>query len=150
MTRWLLSASHLLALGIGLGAVWARARALRRLAAGASLRPVFTADNWWVLALTLWLVTGLARALGGFEKPPQYYLYSYLFWSKMVLVSALYIVEMWPMATLIQWGIWKGKGREIDTSAAARMASLSQVQTVLLLAILLIATAMARGMGVAA
>ncbi len=92
MLRLVLAAAHLIALGIGLGSVWARARALRAAArdgaAGAALaagdltpgglsperlRPAFEADNWWGVAAVLWLGTGLWRALAGTEKTPSYY-----------------------------------------------------------------------------
>lgn len=148
MIPWAFAVLHLLALGIGLGSIWARASALRELGRGGSLRTVFTADTWWVVALTLWLVTGLVRAIAGLEKPGAYYMHNPLFWAKMVLASAVYVIELWPMAILIQWGIWLGKGRTLDTSAAPRLAFLSHVQAVLLVAILLLAAAMARGFGV--
>jgi hypothetical protein len=45
--RWLLAAAHLLALGIGLGAVWARGRALRGLLDASGVRRVLSADTWW-------------------------------------------------------------------------------------------------------
>jgi putative membrane protein len=150
MTRWLLASIHLAALGVGLGAIWVRADALRAHARGGPLRPVFTADTWWVVALTLWLVTGLARALLGLEKPGGYYLHNHLFWAKMAVATAVYVLEMWPMAILIQWGIWLGRGRAIDTRLAGRLAVISYVQAALVLVILALATAMARGHGVPA
>jgi len=45
--RWLLAAVHLLALGVGLGAVWARGRALQAQRDVPGLRRVFYADTWW-------------------------------------------------------------------------------------------------------
>jgi len=66
--RWVLAASHLLALGIGLGAVWARGRALRNQLDGTGLRRVFYADTWWGIAAMVWIGTGLVRAFAGFEK----------------------------------------------------------------------------------
>jgi putative membrane protein len=148
--RWLLAVVHLLALGIGLGAIWVRAGALRELGrrGGGSLRTVFTADTWWMVALTLWLVTGLIRAIAGLEKPGAYYLHNQLFWVKMTLAAAVYIIELWPMAILIQWGIWVGKGRPVDTRLAPRLATMSYVQAALLVGIVLTAAAMARGFGV--
>jgi putative membrane protein len=145
--RWSLAALHLLALGIGLGAIYARAHALRRLARGGPLRPVFTADNWWIVALSLWLATGLARLLAGTEKPAAVYFHHPLFWTKMALAAALYVIEVWPMTILIQWGIWIGRGRRIHTTAAAALAATSYVQAGLLILILLAATALARGFG---
>lgn len=150
MTRSILATAHLLALGTGLGAVWVRAVSLRALRRGGSLRPVFTADTWWIVALTLWLITGLVRALAGVEKPGAFYLHNRLFWIKMALAAAVYIIELWPMAFLIQWGIWTGKGRPVDTRAAPALATLSYVQAGLIVLIVLVATAMARGFGVPA
>src|ERR1041385_7129951 len=66
--RWLLAAVHLLALGVGLGAVWARGRALQALLDVPALRRVFYADSWWGIAAVLWIDTGLVRAFGGYEK----------------------------------------------------------------------------------
>jgi len=43
--RWLLAALHLLALGIGLGAVWARGRALQADLDVSGLRRVVYADT---------------------------------------------------------------------------------------------------------
>jgi putative membrane protein len=151
MIRWLLAGLHLLALGVGLGAVWVRAGALRDVGRGhaGSLRAVFTADTWWMAALTIWLVTGLARALAGLEKPGVYYLYNQLFWAKMALAAAVYVIELWPMAILIQWGIWLGKGRRpVDTGLARRLAIMSYAQAILVVGIVLTAAGMARGFGV--
>jgi putative membrane protein len=150
MIRWLFAVLHLMALGVGLGAIWVRAGSLRELGRGRgeSLRAVFTADTWWMAALTVWLVTGLVRAIAGLEKPGTYYLYNQLFWAKMVLAAAVYVIELWPMAILIQWGIWVGKGRFVDTRLAHRLAVVSYVQAVLIVGIVLAAVAMARGFGV--
>src|SRR3989449_11375442 len=57
-TRWLLAALHLLALGVGLGAVWARGRALRDARDASGLRRAFYADTWWGVAALLWIGTG--------------------------------------------------------------------------------------------
>ena len=74
MHRLLLAALHFLALGIGLGAVWGRARALRGTLDAEGLRDVFRNDAWWGVAAGLWLLTGAARAFGPFEKGAAYYL----------------------------------------------------------------------------
>jgi putative membrane protein len=148
MIRWTFAGLHLLALGIGMGALWARARALQAHARGGPLRPVFDADAWWVIALTLWLVTGLVRAILGLEKPGSYYLHNHLFWAKMAVAAALYTIEVWPMTVLIQWGIWVGAGKPFHTHAAQRLAVVSYVQVGLLLVLLFLATPMARGWGV--
>jgi uncharacterized membrane protein len=73
----LLSALHVLSLGVGLGSVFMRGRFLRALRSGPdprALEGLFAADTFWGIAAALWLVTGLARAFGHIEKAPDFYL----------------------------------------------------------------------------
>ena len=57
MLASIFSALHLLALGIGLGSVWMRGRALRApLFDQAAIRRVLAADNFWGIARGLWLL----------------------------------------------------------------------------------------------
>jgi putative membrane protein len=74
LISWLVVALHLLALDIGLGAVWARGRALRSPLDIARLQRVFSADALWGAAALLWIATGLLRAFTGLEKGSAYYL----------------------------------------------------------------------------
>lgn len=148
--RWLLAALHLLALGIGLGAVWARGRALQGALDASGLRRVFYADTWWGVAALLWLGTGLMRAFGGFEKGSLYYLHNHLFWAKMGLFAAIFLLELRPMITLIQWRRDVARGNVPDTRAARRFAQISFLQAALLVLMVLTATALARGYGLAA
>jgi putative membrane protein len=149
MLRWLLAASHLLALGIGLGAVWVRGRALQQsLDTAAAFRRVFAADAGWGLAALLWLSTGLWRLLGGFEKGTAYYLQNHVFWTKMGLFLLVLILEIGPMVTLIQWRRQVGAGTLPDPSAARRMTRISFLQAGLIVLMVFAATAMARGYGI--
>jgi len=69
MLATLFSALHLLALGIGLGAIGWRARSLRALVADPrAVRPVLMADNLWGIAALLWIGSGLTRLLAGLDK----------------------------------------------------------------------------------
>jgi putative membrane protein len=144
---WLLATLHLLALGIGLGAVWVRASALRGLRAGGTLQRVFLADTFWGVAAVLWIGTGLFRAFGGTEKGTEYYIHNGVFLFKMVLLIIILILEVWPMATLIKWRIRAGRSERPDTAAAAAMARISWVQAALVILMVFAATAMARGYG---
>ena len=54
MSSWIFAALHLFALGIGLGAVWARARALSGPLDPNGLKRVFAADGWWGGAGCCW------------------------------------------------------------------------------------------------
>ena len=71
--RFWLAVLHLIALAIGLAAVYGRWRALKRTKTTADLPDVFAADNWYGVAVIIWLVTGLVRAFGGYEKTTAYY-----------------------------------------------------------------------------
>lgn len=147
LIRWLFAALHLLGLGIGLGAVWARARALRGPLDSAGLRRVFSADGWWGVAAAIWIGTGLVRMIGGLEKGLDYYLGSHLFWGKMTLLLAILVLEIAPAAALVRWRVQLARGGSPDTRLAGRFARISYVQAVLVLLMVLAATAMARGIG---
>ena len=149
-TRWLLAALHLLALGVGLGAVWARGRALRDARDASGLRRAFYADTWWGVAALLWIGTGLARAFGGFEKGSFYYLHNHFFWTKMGLLAAILILELRPMIALIQWRQLVARGEVPDTRAASTFARISFIQGTLVVLMVFAAAAMARGYGMPA
>jgi putative membrane protein len=146
--RWLFAALHLLGLGVGLGAVWARARALRGPLDPAGLRRVFYADGWWGAAAAIWIGTGLVRVIAGLEKSMDHYLQNHVFWGKMTLLFAILVLEVSPMATLVRWRVQLRRGQTPDTRLAGRFASISYLQAALVLGMVLAATAMARGIGV--
>ena len=146
--RWLFAALHLVGLGVGLGAVWARARALGGPLDSAGLQRVFYADNWWGAAAFIWISTGLVRVIGGLEKGMDYYLQNHVFWGKMTLLLAILVLEVSPMVTFVRWRARVRRGEMPDTTLAGRFASISYVQAVLVLLMVLAATAMARGIGV--
>jgi putative membrane protein len=151
MLRVALAALHLLALGIGLGAVWTRGRALRQRPLDlAAVRRAFVADTWWGIAAALWIITGVWRVLAGMEKPAQYYLHNHAFYAKMGLLAAILILEIWPMVTLIRWRIATSREGDLwkpDESVARRIGTISYVEAALILAMVVAATAMARGVG---
>lgn len=147
MIRWLLASIHLLGLGIGLGAIWVRARALRGPLDAAGLRRALAADTWWGVAAIVWISTGLARAFAGFEKGTQYYLHNHFFLTKMALLLGILALEIAPMIALVRWRIALGRRQAPDLARAATYGRISDVQAVLVLLMLLAATAMARGLG---
>jgi putative membrane protein len=145
--RWLAASFHLLALGIGLGAVWARGRALRSSLDPGTLRQVFFADSLWGLAALLWISTGLWRLLAGLEKGTGYYLQNHLFLTKMALLALVLLLEIRPMITLIRWRKTVSRGEAPDTRAAPLLARISFAQAWLIVLMVFAATGMARGMG---
>jgi putative membrane protein len=148
MLRWVLAAVHLLALGIGLGAIWARALALRAPLDVAGIRRVLYADTWWGIAAVLWIGTGVVRAFGGFEKGTLYYTHNHYFWVKMGMLGSILLLEIMPMITFIRWRTRLAKHETIDASNAASFATMSFIQAALIVFMVLAATAMARGYGV--
>ena len=147
-TRWLLAFVHLLALPIGLSAVGARSRALKAAARGESLKPVFVADTWWGIAALIWISTGLVRYLGGTEKPTDYYNNNWIFIAKMGMLALILLLELWPMITLVRWRINAKKQVSFDTTPARAMATISDIQAILVFLMIAAAAAMARGIGI--
>ena len=145
MMRWGFAAVHLLALGIGLGAVWARGQMLA--AKPPDLKRAFYADTWWGIAAILWIATGLTRAFGGLEKGTAYYLHNSFFRAKMTLLIIILALEILPMIALIRWRVQVARGEQPDTRLAPRWALISRAQAVLVILMVLCATAMARGYG---
>jgi putative membrane protein len=145
--QWVLATLHLLALGIGLAAVWTRGRALRSQLDQPGLAHVFLADTFWGVAALLWISTGLVRAFGGVEKGTAYYLQNDAFLLKMALLLLILVLEVWPMVTLIRWRIQVRRGAVPNTTPAPALARISQVQAGLVILMVFAATAMARGYG---
>jgi putative membrane protein len=145
VTAVVLAALHLLALGIGLGAVWVRGRALRGTLDPIGLRRALIADTWWGIAALVWIITGLIRAFGGVEKGTAYYLHNDLFLLKMTLLVVILALELRPMVTLIRWRARLARGHAIDTAPARGLALISVVQTGILIVMVFAAVGMARG-----
>jgi putative membrane protein len=147
MLSAIVSALHLLALALGLPAVYLRGRALRGPLDAAGLRRLFAADNVWGLAALLWIATGLARAFAGLEKGSAFYLGSPLFWAKLALFGAVFALEVGPMVTLLRWRRLRALGRMPETSPARALYVLTRIELVLVVAIVFVAAFMVRGFG---
>jgi putative membrane protein len=145
--RLVLAATHLLALGIGLGAVWARSRALRGIIDNAALRRAFAADAWWGVAAVLWLATGLARLFAGTEKSLDFYVRNPLFHVKMGLFVVILALEVWPMVTLMRWRRALGRNQTATFGSARRIARISVIEAFIVVLMVVVAAALARGYG---
>ncbi|MDH3457307.1 MAG: DUF2214 family protein [Gemmatimonadota bacterium] len=145
---WVIAALHLLALGVGLGAIFARARALNHVRHQPRLRTIFFANNLWGVAALLWLGTGLWRAFGGLEKAAAYYFAEPLFHAKLGLVALLIVLEIWPMVTLIRWRLAVRRGDSVSLARAQGMARVSYLQTLIVIAIVFLAVGISRGAGI--
>jgi len=152
MLRVTLAATHLIALGLGLGAVVTRGNALREPVSTSSLRRALRADGAWGLAAALWLTTGLWRLLGETEKATGYYLHNSLFVTKMLLFVAVVALEIWPMVMLIKWrrALQRSNLMQhiVKPATARRIATISHIEALLIVLMVFAASAMARGFGV--
>jgi putative membrane protein len=142
----IVAALHYLALAIGLPAVFLRGRALKGPLDDAGLRRLFAADSAWGVAAALWAATGLLRAFGGLEKGSAFYLQSHGFYLKMGLFLAVVVLEVRPMLTFIRWRQAHRRGAPIDTSPARALFQVSHIQLSLVVAMVFVASAMARGL----
>lgn len=147
MLSAIVSSLHLLALALGLPAVFLRGRALKGSLDAEGLRRLLAADNVWGIAALLWIVTGLLRAFGGLEKGADFYLRSPLFWTKMALLLVVLLLEIRPMATFIRWRIRLGRGEAIDTGAARALYTINHVELAIVVVMVFVAGLMARGVG---
>ena len=151
MLRIVLAVVHLLALGIGFGAVLARARALGEQPLDRhSARRAFAADGLWGLAAVLWIGSGLWRLLAGTEKVTGYYLSNHVFYAKMGFFVAILLLELSPALTLVRWRRAAARGGATWTPnprVSARIRIISYVQALLVIAMVTAAVLMARGYG---
>jgi putative membrane protein len=151
VVRLALAWLHLLALAIGVGGVWSRARALRSFVRAPddshALRRAYTGDAWWGIAAALWLASGLWRLLGHTEKSTSYYFGNHVFRLKIALFLGVVVLELWPMVTL---GRWRSRKAEPNAGDARRIEIISYVECAIVIAIVLAAVTMARGYGAVA
>lgn len=144
--RILLATLHLLGLAVGIAAVYARGRALDRVRSKEDMAFVFHADNWYGFAAVVWISTGLFRAFGGLEKGSSYYLGSHWFLGKMGLFGIVLLLELLPMITLIRWRMARKEQMDLPLERTTLLARLSYAQVPLLVLMVFMAVAMARGM----
>ncbi|HEV7993997.1 MAG TPA: DUF2214 family protein [Gemmatimonadaceae bacterium] len=149
--RIALATLHLLALALGLGAVFTRSASLNsRPLTPRDVRRAFTADGYWGAAAVLWLATGVWRLLGHTEKATDYYYHNIAFTSKMACFLAILLLELWPAITLVRWRAAKRRGGESwrpDDGAARRIAAIGHLEGLIVIAMVVLATSMARGYG---
>jgi putative membrane protein len=151
MLRVALAALHLIALGVGLGAVLTRGNALREPVSSGSLHRALSADTVWGIAAALWVITGLWRLFGATEKPTSFYTNDSYFIVKMALFVLIVALEVWPMMMLLKWRRSMQRSaltKDIVVPATARrIAMISHIEALLVVLMVIAAAAMARGYG---
>jgi len=149
IARASLSALHVLALALGLGAVFARGLRLRDLrrepGSSEARRRLLLADNLWGLAALLWIGTGLGRAFGRLEKTPDFYLRNGFFWVKMALFAAVLALEIRPMLTFLRWRFAARGGTTPPPVDLRTLIALNDAEVAIVCVIPFAAALMARG-----
>src|SRR5262249_34587777 len=103
-------------------------------------------DSLWGVAAALWIVTGLARLLGGLDKATAFYLRNGFFHVKMTMFVLVFALEILPMVTFIKWRVAAKRGPvPVATTPLGRLIRLNDVEVALVLLIPFAAALMARG-----
>jgi putative membrane protein len=139
-----LSAIHVLTLGLGLGAVFARGRALAGPLDDAAWRRLLAADNVWGLAAGLWIASGFARVFVG-GKEPDFYWSNGWFWVKMALFGLVFALELAPMMTLIRVRAARRRHTALPQFPIAAYRRINNAELTLVVVIVFAAAFMARG-----
>jgi putative membrane protein len=151
MLRVTLAALHLIALGLGLGAVITRGNALREPVSSNSLQLALRADALWGFAAALWLATGLWRLFGETEKALAYYPRNSLFVAKMALFVIILALEAWPVLMLVKWRRALQRSNLMNhivaPATARRIAAISYIEALLVMLMVFAGAGMARGLG---
>jgi putative membrane protein len=140
----LLSAIHLLTLGLGLGSIFARGRALVRPLDDAGWKRLLAADDIWGLAALLWIASGLARLFYG-GKEPAFYWRNGFFWTKLALFAIVFALELRPMTTFIRARIARRRGALPPQFSIETFRRINAAELRLIVAIVIVAAFMARG-----
>jgi putative membrane protein len=138
---------HLVALPLGVAALFRRAGALAIAQDNAQLKRVFFWDNLYAVVALVWLGSGLLRAFAGLDKGTAYYLHNHAFWTKMFLLVLLLGAEFVPMKALL--GFRKQVAQGLPVSFAKRRALLMHhwIELWCIVGMVVMAVLMARGVG---
>ena len=140
----LLSAVHVLALALGLGAVFQRGRALAGPLDDAGWRRLLAADDAWAGAAFLWIASGLARVFFG-GREPGFYWYNGFFWVKMALFGAVFLLELTPMIALIRVRSARRRHATLPLFPIESIRRINRLELMLVVVIVFVAAFMARG-----
>jgi putative membrane protein len=140
----LLSAVHVLTLGLGLGAIFTRGRALASPLDDAGWRRLLAADTAWGVAAGLWIATGVGRVFFG-GKQPDFYLHNGFFWVKLALFALVFALEQLPMMTFIRVRSARRRGTALPRFSVEAYRRINAAEIGLVVAIVFAAAFMARG-----
>ena len=140
----LLSAIHVLTLGLGLGSVYMRGRALAGRLDEEGWKRLLAADAAWGAAAGLWIASGLGRVFYG-GREPGFYWRNGFFWVKLALFGAVFVLELAPMITFIRVRGARSKGSPLPKFSVQAYRRINAVELGLVVTIVFAAAFMARG-----
>jgi putative membrane protein len=140
----LLSAIHVLTLGLGLGSVYMRGRALAGRLDEEGWKRLLAADAAWGAAAGLWIASGLGRVFFG-GKETGFYWRNGFFWVKLALFGAVFVLELAPMITFIRVRTARSKGSPLPKFSVEAYRRINAVELGLVVTIVFAAAFMARG-----
>ena len=140
----LLSAIHILTLALGVGAVFARGRALARPLDDAGWTRLLAADNAWGIAALLWIASGLGRVFYG-GKEPAFYWGNGLLWVKLALFGIVFLLELTPMTTFIRVRRARSRHTALPRFSIDVYRRINNAELALVITIVFVAAFMARG-----
>jgi uncharacterized membrane protein len=140
----LLSAIHVLTLGLGLRSVYMRGRALAGRLDEEGWKRLLAADAAWGAAAGLWIASGLGRVFFG-GKETGFYWRNGFFWVKLALFGAVFVLELAPMITFIRVRTARSKGSPLPKFSVEAYRRINAVELGLVVTIVFAAAFMARG-----
>jgi putative membrane protein len=143
-----LAVVHLVSLVFGVSVLMLRARALAVAETPEDVKRVLSWDNLAGLVASFWIGSGLWRAFGGLEKGTDYYLSNHAFWGKMLLLAMLLGLESIAVVTFVRWRIRLGRGQQVSLTKKASLVRLHWAEFWLMVGMVVMASLMARGVGV--
>jgi len=144
MTDLVLAIAHHLSVFTLAGLLLAEIALLRPDLSPQRIRQLGAIDSAYGAVAVLIIVVGVLRVIFG-DKGADYYLHNSAFLIKMSLFALVFALELKPMITLIKWRSKLANKETIDLSVAPSLARLSYIELILLIPIVFMAAAMARG-----
>lgn len=113
-------------------------------------RQIALADRWYGISAVALLIAGFARACY-FEKGWAYYQASPFFRAKLALFLAIGLLSIIPTVRFIRWGaeLKAGRAPVVSEEQYRRVALSLRLQLLLLVPLVLCASLMAKGLGMA-
>jgi putative membrane protein len=144
----LIAIIHLIALPLGVAALFLRAGALAAAQDNTQLKRVFFWDTLYAVIALVWIGSGLLRAFAGLDKGTPYYVHNHAFWTKMLLLVVVLGAEFVPMKALLGFRKQVAKGQPVSFHKRRVLLMHHWIELWVIVGMVAMAVLMARGVGV--